>query len=395
MRARGLAARRDPPRRAARCGPPSTAWAASRAASNCPAPTASRTAAGWARRPPRSSPACCWPARWCSAATSGCPPMTRVRAGGRTRGSSRQRRRLLLRRADGRLDRRRHGARAVRPDVDRRVSARSRSYRRSSPRPRQARGLLPAARAARRRRVHGRAQPRCCWRCSTGWPSADLPTPCSPRPRTGCTSRTGRRRCRQTAELVAAAARADGIAAVVSGAGPTVLVLARDQVEVEQIRALAPGRLAVRRRWPSMPTGARTSSRRPAARAVTRTGIPIGGSLLLALCRASRLTPAVNRRYASIGTRRPHTRKARCAHPRWGQTELPNLLLDRHSRGSRGEPNKLARPLYRPDRACPPCDGGHFGRIRHHRDRHPRADSLPPHRRMRALPPRRAPSAPP
>jgi homoserine kinase len=49
----------------------------------------------------------------------------------------------------------------------------------------------------------------------------------------------------RTAELVAAL-RADGVAAVVSGAGPTVLSLARDQVEVERIVAAAPPGWAAR-----------------------------------------------------------------------------------------------------------------------------------------------------
>ena len=59
-----------------RCGRPSTGSAASRPGSSCRAPTASRTAAGWARRRRRSSPACCWPARWSSAATRRCPTPT-------------------------------------------------------------------------------------------------------------------------------------------------------------------------------------------------------------------------------------------------------------------------------------------------------------------------------
>jgi homoserine kinase len=42
-----------------------------------------------------------------------------------------------------------------------------------------------------------------------------------------------------TAQLVTRL-RADGLAAVVSGAGPTVLVLARDEVEVEKVTAAAP-----------------------------------------------------------------------------------------------------------------------------------------------------------
>ena len=49
---------------------------------------------------------------------------------------------------------------------------------------------------------------------------------CSRRPRTGCTSATARRRCRESLALVDRL-RARGPAAVVSGAGPTVLVLAR------------------------------------------------------------------------------------------------------------------------------------------------------------------------
>ena len=45
-------------------------------------------------------------------------------------------------------------------------------------------------------------------------------------PRTGCTSARGRRRCRESLALRRPAARAPGHAAVVSGAGPSVLVLA-------------------------------------------------------------------------------------------------------------------------------------------------------------------------
>ena len=47
---------------------------------------------------------------------------------------------------------------------------------------------------------------------------------CSPRPRTGCTRTTGRRRCRKRGALVGRLREA-GIPAVVSGAGPSVLAL--------------------------------------------------------------------------------------------------------------------------------------------------------------------------
>jgi homoserine kinase len=50
----------------------------------------------------------------------------------------------------------------------------------------------------------------------------------------------------RTAELVAAL-RSDGVPAAVSGAGPTVLAWARDEVEVERIQAAAPPGWAVRR----------------------------------------------------------------------------------------------------------------------------------------------------
>lgn len=68
-----------------------------------------------------------------------------------------------------------------------------------------------------------------------------------------------------TAELLGRL-RARGLAAVVSGAGPTVLVLARDQVEVEQVTGEAPPQwrcsaLAV------ASDGARLVARRPAAEA--------------------------------------------------------------------------------------------------------------------------------
>ena len=71
----GADAGRRAPRRtssSARCGPRSTCSVASPAGSSCRARTGSRTAAASARRPPRSSPASCWRARSSSAATRRC-----------------------------------------------------------------------------------------------------------------------------------------------------------------------------------------------------------------------------------------------------------------------------------------------------------------------------------
>ena len=59
------------------------------------------------------------------------------------------------------------------------------------------------------------------------------------RPRTGCTSRSVRRPCRGPRRCVAKL-RAAGVAAVVSGAGPTVLALASPD-QVERVLLQAPG----------------------------------------------------------------------------------------------------------------------------------------------------------
>ena len=56
--------------------------------------------------------------------------------------------------------------------------------------------------------------------------------------------------------------RAGGAAAVLSGAGPTVLVLARDDAEVARVIAATPPGWRALRRWPSICVGAHVAAPR-------------------------------------------------------------------------------------------------------------------------------------
>ncbi len=99
--------------------------------------------------------------------------------------------------------------------------------------------------AARRRRVHRGPLRRCwCRRCATGRSC------CWPRPRSGCTRSTGRTSCRRPGRLVRAL-RDAGQAAVVSGAGPSVLVLERasDGDAGAEARERVLDELGIRDRW--------------------------------------------------------------------------------------------------------------------------------------------------
>ena len=215
-----VAARRAPPRGRRRRARPSTALRRrSRRAASCAAPTASRTAAGWARRRRPS-----WP---------GCAPRARSRR--RTTASTRQRRLALASRIEGHPD---NVAACVLGGLT------IAWYEGAAPR---AARLQPCTRAAtgglRARGPHLDARPRAAC-CPTQVPHADAARNaaraallvhgadratrrcCWPRPRTGCTSRTALPALPASAALVGAL-RAAGIPAVLSGAGPTVLALAR------------------------------------------------------------------------------------------------------------------------------------------------------------------------
>ena len=85
--------------------------------------------------------------------------------------------------------------------------------------PRPARGLLPDDRAARRRRAQRRPG-RAAGRALTARPGPAARR----RPRTGCTSATARRRCRESLALVDRLRGARACRPSISGAGPTVLV---------------------------------------------------------------------------------------------------------------------------------------------------------------------------
>ena len=178
-----------------------------------------------------------------------------ARAGGRARGPSGQRRACLL----GGLTVAWTGATARprgAPAPASRGSARWCSSRRSTASTEQARGAAAGRRAARRRRVHRRPGG-----AARGRADRRRRRRCSPRPRTACTSRTGRRRCRPDRRARRGAARARAAPRSISGAGPTVLVLARDEAEVEQAIAARAAAAGGAQRWPSTSPG-RTGRRR-------------------------------------------------------------------------------------------------------------------------------------
>ena len=201
----------------ARCGPPSTCRAAARRAWRWSASTGSRRPEGWAP-PRRRSSAGVLLAR-ALVVDGPRDSTTRRRCGWRPRSrATGQRRALPARRLHHRLDRA-GGGRG--PCGCRRAAGDPADGLRFP----TERGLTAAARAALPATVPhadaafnaGRAA------LLVHALTADPALLCRP-PRTGCTRSTGRRGCRQTAALVDEL-RAAGVAAVVSGAGPTVLAL--------------------------------------------------------------------------------------------------------------------------------------------------------------------------
>ena len=220
-------ARRVAPGGPGRRGRRSPRWVCSRPGCGCAAATGSRTGADWARRPRPSPPASSPPAPWCRTAST--DSTTRPRCGWRPEleghpdnvaaallgglhaGVDRRRRRA---RRTARAARRRRGPGAATrgADVDRERSAAGRG-------------------GPRRRRVTPRGGP-ACWspRSPVG------PSCCCRPPRTGCTSSTAARRCRRPCALVTTL-RSAGHAAVVSGAGPTVLVLHAEDAHARPRRA--------------------------------------------------------------------------------------------------------------------------------------------------------------
>ena len=178
-----------------RCGPRSTGSAAQPRGSSCAAPTGSRTAAGSARRPRRSSPASPPRGRWSwrvsrrlddhaafalAAELEGHPDnVAACLLGGLTIAWTERRRRFV-----------RPGWIPAPLVIARRLRAAGPAGHRQGPRAAARDGAARRRRGQRRSRCAAgrRADPRartCCW----------------PRPRTGCTSRTGRRRCRASAAL--------------------------------------------------------------------------------------------------------------------------------------------------------------------------------------------------
>ena len=192
--------------------PPARAWPSS-------ASTASRRPAGSARRRPRSWRASSWPARLVARRHREPRRRGRAAAGRRARGPSRQRGALPARRLHDRLDRGGRGgpgrAADARPPASHPTRLRARRTRADRDGPGGAAGDRAARRRGLQRRPGGAAGARADRRARAA---------ASRRPRTGCTRTTGHPGMPATAALVDAL-RAVGVAAVVSGAGPTVLAL--------------------------------------------------------------------------------------------------------------------------------------------------------------------------
>ena len=221
-------------------GPRATSSAGRRPGCASSPRTASRRGGGWARRRPPSSPASSAPGRCAptsrrSTATPSCgwPPSSRATPTTSRPACS------AARRCAGR---RRSGARA--DAAGRRPGRRCRwcSCPTATLSTHVARGLLPGRRAARRRRVQRRPG-----RAAGARAHRRARRCCSRRPRTGCTSGSAPPRCPSRSRWSTGCAPT-GHAAVVSGAGPSVLVLtpaAPDDLP-------APG---AARRWRSHPDG--------------------------------------------------------------------------------------------------------------------------------------------
>ena len=181
------------------------------------APTSSRTPAASARRRRRSSPASCWPAGWWPGAALLLDDDGAVPAGRPDRGPPRQRRARASTAASRSpvATRTASSTRSARRST--RGSRRSCSCRRPRSRPRSPAGCCPTevphADAAAERRSYGAARRR-ARRPARAAAARDPRLPAPGLPAT--------RRCPTRLDLVDAL-RADGVPAVVSGAGPTVL----------------------------------------------------------------------------------------------------------------------------------------------------------------------------
>ena len=201
--------------------------------SGSPATTGCRTPAGSARRRRRSSAGSCSRGRWSTAAKERFDDVAVLDLADRIEGHPDNVAPALL----GGFTIAypgggpRHGGSARgRP----RRRSRWRSCRPTRWRPRWPAGCCPTPYRTRTRRPTPAAR-RCSSRRSPAAPSC-----CWPRPTTGCTRTTDARRCRDSLALVDVL-RADGVAAVVSGAGPTVLALAPVADVPELVRRTPPG----------------------------------------------------------------------------------------------------------------------------------------------------------
>ena len=208
--------RRDATSWSARCGPPSRRWASSPPGCTCAAPTGSRTAAGSARRRPRSSAGSCWRGRSSRAGRTRLDDAAGAGAGQpASRVTPTTSRPALL---GGFVICGQAGDEvwAQQSPVDPSISAVV-FVPPHGVRTEVARGLLPGRRAARRRggqhRSRGPAR-----RGARRAPATAAGAP----PRTSCTSSTASPRCRSRSPWSRRCA-ARGVPAVISGAGPTVL----------------------------------------------------------------------------------------------------------------------------------------------------------------------------
>ncbi len=213
------------------------AWAAASPAAAALRQRRSRTAAGWARPRRRSWPGVCAARGLVAGGSLLIDDDALFAPGRRHRGPPRQRGAGVLRRVHGRL---RRGRPVPRRPRDGRPAGRRRGVRARRTRSRQkvARGLLPEVGARTRTPRPTPAAPRCS---SPRWASGR--SCCSTRPRTGCTSTTASPRCPRRWHWSDLCART-GMPAVVSGAGPTVLVLT-DRSSQPAGRAAVPAGWAV------------------------------------------------------------------------------------------------------------------------------------------------------
>ena len=222
-----------------------------------------------------------WPARWSSAATSGCDDDALLRAGHRDRGPPGQRRRRAARRLHHRLDRAAAGSRAVRLDV----APRRRCRWRCVPAPTRC-ATGEGARAAAGRRCRTPTPRSTPARAALLVARAHRPSrPAAARPpRTGCTRSTGAPAMPALARRWSTSCGPPGCPAVVSGAGPDGAG-ARRRRPTPPRSVAEPPRVAGPSSWPwtsggaveSLPLGL-TSRCRPVAAGGVRCSVTTGNA---------------------------------------------------------------------------------------------------------------------